>query len=538
MAIVYGTNSGETINKSDGVTDLADTIYGYGGNDTILGFGGNDLILGGAGEDTIDGGGNIDAALYTDSNAGVFVSLTTGHGSGGTADGDTLTNIENLYGSSFGDTLAGNGGANSLSGMQGADVLKGGGGTDVLSGGSGDDTLIGGTGGDTIYGGDGVDTVSYTSSSVEVHVTLDNSNTWGGEADGDTFSSVENITGSSHDDFLFGNAGSNVLNGYDGDDYLRPGAGADIVDGGEGTDALGYYGSPEGVIVSLLTHFVAGGHAEGDVFSNIEDLQGSNFDDVLDGDNARNMITGWDGIDTIRGFDGNDWLYGGEGDDTLYGMNQIDRLFGNAGNDTLYGGSGADLMYGEGGNDTYEVDNVDDSVFENASAGVDTVRTSVGYFLDTDIDVEYLETTDQSGTAPLLLWGNNTGNIISGNNGNNSINGREGNDQLVGNGGNDEFWFDTAPDPQFNIDFISDFWVPDDTIVLNDFIFTALPLGALAGNRFVNGTAAQDANDNIIYNGATGALFYDADGTGAIAAVQFATLSPGLPLSNANFLVV
>ena len=106
------------------------------------------------------------------------------------------------------------------------------------------------------------------------------------------------------------------------------------------------------------------------------------------------------------------------------------------------------------------------------------------------------------------------------------------------NGGNDEFWFDTALDPAINIDVISDFYVPDDTIVLNDFIFAALPIGALAGNRFVTGTAAQDANDNIIYNSATGALLYDADGTGATAAVQFATLGTGLGLSNANFLVV
>ena len=70
MAIVYGTNNSETINASDGVTELADTIYGYGGNDTILGLGGNDLIIGGAGGDAIDGGDDIDTAFYTNFDRG------------------------------------------------------------------------------------------------------------------------------------------------------------------------------------------------------------------------------------------------------------------------------------------------------------------------------------------------------------------------------------------------------------------------------------------------------------------------------------
>src|SRR5262245_61247914 len=101
MAIVYGSNSSETIDAADGVTNGADTIYGYGGNDKIFGLGGNDNILGGAGADEIDGGANIDAAFYTDSGEGVFVSLATGLGNGGTAAGDKLTSIENLYGSAF-----------------------------------------------------------------------------------------------------------------------------------------------------------------------------------------------------------------------------------------------------------------------------------------------------------------------------------------------------------------------------------------------------------------------------------------------------
>jgi len=106
MAIVQGTNNSETLNKADGVTEFADTIYGQGGNDTIFGFGGNDLIIGGAGGDDIDGGEGTDTAFYTDSFEGVSVSLATGIGNNGTAEEDTLTSIENLYGSAYDDTLA------------------------------------------------------------------------------------------------------------------------------------------------------------------------------------------------------------------------------------------------------------------------------------------------------------------------------------------------------------------------------------------------------------------------------------------------
>src|SRR5262245_49723600 len=134
MAIVYGTGTSETIDASDGVTNLADTIYGYGGNDTILGLGGKDLIIGGARGEAVHGGDGIDAAFYTDSSEAVSVNLSTGKGTGGTAQGDTLTSIENLFGSAYDDVLTGNSGDNALSGMGGADILKGSGGADSLSG--------------------------------------------------------------------------------------------------------------------------------------------------------------------------------------------------------------------------------------------------------------------------------------------------------------------------------------------------------------------------------------------------------------------
>ncbi len=127
MAIVYGTNTSELINKTHGVTDNADTIFGFGGGDIIDGLGGddaifsgsdNDVIRGGSGADHIDGGSGSDYAVYDNSGSGVVVSLGNGigSGSGGTAQGDVLKQIENLRGSSHDDLLVGDGYDNVLEG--------------------------------------------------------------------------------------------------------------------------------------------------------------------------------------------------------------------------------------------------------------------------------------------------------------------------------------------------------------------------------------------------------------------------------------
>jgi len=88
-----------------------------------------------------------------------------------------------------------------------------------------------------------------------------------------------------------------------------------------------------------------------------------------------------------------------------------------------------------------------------------------------------------------------------------------------------------------NIDTIGDFNIAQDTINLSNNIFTAIGNGTLAANAFVMGSAAGDADDRIIYDPVTGALYYDADGNGGGAAVQFATLATGLALTNADFVV-
>ncbi|MBP2292543.1 calcium-binding protein [Azospirillum rugosum] len=125
-----------------------DWLMGGSGNDTLRGGAGNDFFEGGEGADVIAGGAGIDTAYFSRSQAGVTVNLATGIGSGGVADGDRLSGIEDVYGSYYGDSLIGNAAANKLTGWEGNDTLSGGKGDDTLIGGSGNDVLIGGAGGD------------------------------------------------------------------------------------------------------------------------------------------------------------------------------------------------------------------------------------------------------------------------------------------------------------------------------------------------------------------------------------------------------
>jgi Ca2+-binding RTX toxin-like protein len=112
-----------------------------------------------------------------------------------------------------------------------------------------------------------------------------------------------------------------------------------------------------------------------------------------------------------------------------------------------------------------------------------------------------------------------------------------GNDTLVGGGGSDTFRFGTSL--AANVDTITDFNAFNDKIQLDRSIFTAITaLGTLSSTAFVVGAAAADASDRVIYNSATRNLFYDSDGTGASAAVQFAHFNAASSISNTNFNVV
>jgi Ca2+-binding RTX toxin-like protein len=154
------------------------------------------------------------------------------------------------------------------------------------------------------------------------------------------------------------------------------------------------------------------------------------------------------------------------------------------------------------------------------------------------INVERMGVNGFTTTYAINLTGNTVANELWGNDGVNVIDGRSGADILHGNGGADTFAFTTALGGG-NVDSIVDFAPGADKFALDDAVFSGLTPGALDPGAFrVGTTGAQDADDRIIYNSTTGALYFDADGNGAGAAVQFATVQSALSLTASDFTVI
>lgn len=146
---------------------------------------------------------------------------------------------------------------------------------------------------------------------------------------------AETLNGTANAETLKGLAGNDIITALGGDDVLNGGAGADTLDGGEGVDTASYADAAGGVSVDLARKKGSYGEALGDKFVSIENLTGSDFDDVLIGDKFNNVIDGGEGADVLNGGNGNDVLNGGDGDD---------HLIGGRGTDTMTGGAGADVF--------------------------------------------------------------------------------------------------------------------------------------------------------------------------------------------------
>ena len=134
------------------------------------------------------------------------------------------------------------------------------------------------------------------------------------------------------------------------------------------------------------------------------------------------------------------------------------------------------------------------------------------------------------------ISGGGSADSLAGGAGNDRLYGGTGNDSLAGGSGQNQFHFHTALDARNNVDAIADFSSAYDTILLDRAVFGAIAAdGTLAAGAFRTGAAARDADDRIVYDAASGRIFYDADGSGAGAAILFAQLGAGTPLSHADF---
>lgn len=489
-SFTYTLNGGDTATVTVTITgvDNNDRVTGTAVAEVLAGGILNDTLAGLAGGDTLNGGSGIDTVTYGASISAVNVSLSSGYAAGGHAFGDSFISIENLVGSDFNDTLNGDAGTNHI------------------AGGDGDDTLRGREGADTLVGGNGSDTASYSDSTSGVNVSLLTGYVAGGHAAGDSFVSIENLEGSNHNDTLNGDARTNRLTGGSGNDILRGRGGADTLDGGGNSDWANYSDSDAAVSVSLLSGVASGGHATGDVFISIENLEGSVHDDTLSGDDGNNILRGARGADQLDGGDGNDTVtYAGSNARVNVSLQSGYAVGGHAQGDSLIaieniiGSSYSDILNGDGNGNRLEGHLGNDRLL--GYAGADT---------------------------------------LEGGDGADTIAGGEGADELTGGAGADVFLFaNTAATA--HADTITDFTTGLDVIHLSATVYAGLAAGAVVADAVkINGTGlAEEADDRLIYDSATGELHYDSNGAlaGGTRAL-LARLDPGLALTEADFLVI
>ncbi|NML96248.1 type I secretion C-terminal target domain-containing protein [Novosphingobium olei] len=255
------------------------------------------------------------------------------------------------------------------------------------------------------------------------------------------------LTGTAKNDLLLGTAGNDKLLGGLGDDVLAGGAGADYLNGGGGTNTASYANASAGLTVSLADPSKNTGDAAGDRYSQISQIVGTSFNDIITGNDSVNS------------------LFGGAGNDTIYGLDGVDNLFGGAGNDVLDGGLKNDILDGGAGNDR----------------------------------------------------------LIGG----------DGFDQLTGGAGSDTFVLN--PTFKTSFDTITDFTIGSDKIGLSGTGISSISKIAFVEGAALKATAAQAT---ILYNQATGAILYDADGTGSAAAVKIGMVTSGLDLHLSDFIII
>jgi len=598
---LYGKGGNDTLlgGAGDDLLDGgagADTMFGGAGNDQYIVDDIRDVVSEDQNDDGIDDGGvDLVGSTITFTLPKFLENLRLV----GTAPIDGTGNDLN-------NRIVGNAAANVLAGGDGDDTLVGGGGGDTLIGGSGADRFVLGPAdassttrivdfesGDRIgifardyalQEGSGLTEGKLSSGYFAVVSSGDQATTahgqfiysvetrtlmWDGDGAGGasgvaivTFDTdVASLLKASefviyHNDVIGGTAANDLLYGGDGHDTIRGGAGDDMLYGEAGDD------------------YLSGGAGDDGLFGDI----GS---DRLYGDEGNDRLNGGAGLDLMAGGAGNDTYFvdnardtvvetAGNGTDTIYastsyalslsadvevlraistaatttinltGSNTNNTIVGNAGANRLNGRGGADKMYGYGGNDTYFVDNAGDRVVETSSGGTaDLVYSTVSYTL-----AAYVENLYASGSSSISLTGNTLSNRIYGNSSNNKINGGYGNDILKGGSGKDTFIFKDKLSKSYNLDRITDFNVTDDTIHLDNSVFTKLGSGSvsspkkLSSSCFVIGSAAKDQNDYVIYNKSTGYLYYDADGSGSGKAVEIAKLSTNLSLTYNDFYVI
>lgn len=388
-------------------------------------------LNGGLGADTMSGGWGDDK--YTVDNIGDVIIDGGGYDVVTSSIAYTLAgSLESLYLTGTASTGTGNSQGNWMSANASNNTLYGLGGDDSLYGKAGADTLVGGAGDDKYYfendidavvenAGEGTDSV-YLSVLVDYTLGTNIENAYLDYFNGTVNYMGVRFTGNAAANVLSGKYGSDTLLGGLANDTLIGGYGSDVLDGGTGADSMWggdggdtyYVDSVNDVVVDNPSGGISNEDDKDNVRSTVSFALANGIEHLyLEGSAAIN------GTGTVAS-------------NRLVGNSAANSLAGLDGNDSLDGGAGADSLIGGLGNDSYTVDNVADSVVENAGEGSDTVNASITYTLGAPL--EHLILT---GSAAISGTGNALANQLTGNAGANRLSGGEGNDTLDGAGGSD-----------------------------------------------------------------------------------------------------
>ena len=542
MAIIPGTNSGETLtgtNGDDTITALAgiDGLYGLAGTDSLDGGLDGDYLYGGPGDDTMLGGAGDDH-YYVDS-AGDQVVEQPGEGTDFVSTSVDFTlpdNVEHMYLTGTGDI---NGTGNALK-----NTIRDNAGINILAGGAGNDSYVVQNTGDQVIelANEGTDYVNSTASF-----------TLGANIENLVLKGTSNINGTGNDlnNTLTGNTGINVLAGAAGSDHyfvqnsgdqvveqpgegtdfvhtsvdftlpdnvehmyltgtgaingtgnalrntIRDNAGINILAGGAGIDSYVVQNTGDQVIeqasdkdadyVSSSATFTLSANVEHLVLTGNADIDGT-------GNELNNHLTGNSGNNVLNGGNGKDTLSGGGGDDEINGGNGKDTIDGQAGDDILRGGAE---------DDTYTVDSAGDQVVEQPNQGTDQgtdiVYSSVTFTLDANV-----ENLTLTGSGNINGTGNGLGNTIIGNAGSNVLTGGSGEDILDGGAGADTM-DGGARDDSYKMENVADQVVEQANqgtdIVYSSVTFT---LGDNVENLTLTGNGAITGTGNELNNILTG----------------------------------
>jgi serralysin len=307
-------------------TRTGDTVYGFNSNTDRTHYtiassteGAVFAIWDAGGVDTLDLSGYSEAAEI-DLRPGAFSSA------GPTDTGPAIGNLSIAVGVTIENAIGGGGG-------------------DLLIGNDADNILTGGGGGDRLQGGAGLDTAGYATAAAGVTAFLAGAFLNTGDAQGDTYDSIERLIGSPFadilggddadnrvdgadgNDWLFGSRGNDTLVGGGGNDVMSGGPGSDRFDGGAGIDVVSYRVALAGVHANFQDPLTNNGEASGDTFFDVENLWGSDFNDTLVGNDGAGQVYGFDGVDLLFGRGGADVLYGGRSGDWMDGGDGSDIFF-------------------------------------------------------------------------------------------------------------------------------------------------------------------------------------------------------------------